>query len=766
MKAALPDETERRAMALFDELSERGDDDGFRRRLLTGESEAVLARVAALESSASSAGGMIPTELPDTTLRWRAPPSQVGAFRVTELVGEGGMGQVWKAVRSDGLYDQTVAIKVMHAFATGLGNQRFAAERRILARLEHPHIARLIDGGVLQDGAPFLVMEYVDGLALDVFAKDLPLHRKVELFLQVAEAVQFAHERLVVHADLKPTNILVDSAGRTRLLDFGIARLLEEVEESEPQALPMTRAYASPARLDGAPPMVADDVYALGLILQQLIGDVRDADLQAVARVASAADEGQRYGSVAALIADLWRWREQWPVTAQPSSYTYRASRFLARHRVGVAASAGAMVMLLATAILASISYVRAEQASADAKARFEDVRGTARYLLFDLSDRLERQPQSLALRADVARVSQSYLDRLATTRGASAEVKAESAEGLRRLAERQAKPGRANLGQTRLAQRNLEKAYLLSQAVPEPEGRRLAARIRLDQARLATMVDIDMETGERFVADARRLIFTPQAPLSDLEGDYYREVSTLRQWQGRYREAIAAARSGLAAPAPADPRAGIVRQASLSDLLAEALYYSGEIGAAEAPYRRRVQLLEQAKERWPADPEIVRQLPRSRWALATTLLELNRPAEALPMLDRGLEEARAVALFDTADADAARALQITLAARAQALAGVGRISEAVDILQANADHRRRLWEDDPGETMRLRDYAVGISMLAEVEHQAGRTAEACRHYLEFEQVFTELRTSGRATALDDESILKTNRDQRAKRCR
>lgn len=758
-------EVERRALALFERLSDRPGDNRYRKRLLAREDTAVLTRIADLERSSARASKAMPTEMPEPEVAPAAAPGQVGAFRLTELIGEGGMGQVWKGARGDGLFDQVVAVKLLHAHLTRLAGSRFVAERRILARLEHPNIARLIDGGVLEDGRPFLVMEYVHGREIDVHAADLGLGAKVALFVQAAEAVQFAHERLIVHADLKPSNILVDEAGRVRLLDFGIARLLGEEEGGEARVEPITRAFASPARLAGSAPVVADDVYALGVMLKGLIGEARDTDLQAVAAKAQAPDAARRYGSVAALIADLGRWREQLTVSAREGGWRYEARKFLQRHRFGVAATALAILALATTSVVATVSYVRAEKARAEARARFDDVRGTARYLLFDLSDRLERQPHSLALRADVARVSQSYLDRLAGSENAPLAVRIESAEGLLRLAARQAKPGRPNLGQTQQAIRNLDRAYVMGRAIPGVAGARLAAQARLDQTNIMTMVENDMTAGERLLGDARGLVFDKAAPLHDLEGRYYRELSTLRQWQGRYPEGVDAARRGLEAPPLAEPREAVLLEVALHDLLAEGLYYGGRVAEAEAPYRRCIDLLEDARRRWSADPSIARRLPRARWALGTTLLELKRPAEALPMLHQAAAEAQAIAAFDTDDADAARAVQIHLNAEAQALAALGRHAAAIAILSDGVEVRRRIWRQSPDEAMRLRDYGVALSMLADVEFAAGHAKAACDRYGEVEAAFAELRRVGRATALDDDSTLKMARTNRVKRC-
>ena len=219
---ALPEtpDVERRALALFEALSERP---RSRARLIKKEGAAVRARLAALEAGAEDAALSLPTHAPggfDLDA-----PDRVGAFKIVRRLASGGMGSVWLGSRDDGLYEQNVAVKFAHGELGADAAERFSEERRFLARLEIPAIARLIDGGVAE-GRPYLVMEYVDGEPLDAFCEGHPLRERLNLFRDAAEAVQYAHSQLVVHADLKASNILVDRAGRVRLLDFGIAKLL------------------------------------------------------------------------------------------------------------------------------------------------------------------------------------------------------------------------------------------------------------------------------------------------------------------------------------------------------------------------------------------------------------------------------------------------------------------------------------------------------------------------------------------------------------
>ncbi len=209
----------------------------------------------------------------------RLAGKRLGSWRLVELIGRGGMGAVYLAQRDDDQFRMKAALKILPLGVSSPSQRgRFLSERQILARLNHPNIARILDGGVMEDGTPFYVMEHVEGLPIDEYCDThrLPLEARIRLFEAVCEAVQHAHRNLVVHQDLKPGNILVTREGRVKLLDFGIARMLE-VEEGEKEDLPgptgqaMTLTYASPEQVRGEPVSTVSDVYSLGLILYELL---------------------------------------------------------------------------------------------------------------------------------------------------------------------------------------------------------------------------------------------------------------------------------------------------------------------------------------------------------------------------------------------------------------------------------------------------------------------------------------------------------------
>ncbi len=339
---------------------------------------------------------------PDETLEAGA---RIGAYRLERLIGEGGMGAVYAAERADGQFEQRVAIKVVHPSQIRAGAliQRFLRERQILARLEHPHIARLYDGGVTEGGRPYLVMEYVDGVPITEYcdARRLSVRERLRLFGDVGRAVQYAHGQLVIHRDLKPSNILVAADGEVKLLDFGIAKLLEEDVEATATRTGgrlLTPAYAAPEQIRGGDVSTATDVYQLGVLLYELLTGRRphatedrtpfeieravceeepgrpsrsltdgaaaarrtepdalaralSGDLDTVILKALDKEPARRYAGAGELVDDTDRFLAGLPVTARPATATYRARKFAARHRVGVALSSLFVLVLAGYAV-------------------------------------------------------------------------------------------------------------------------------------------------------------------------------------------------------------------------------------------------------------------------------------------------------------------------------------------------------------------------------------------------------------------------------
>ncbi|BDC49862.1 hypothetical protein F183_A21780 [Bryobacterales bacterium F-183] len=390
------------------------------------------------------------------------PGDRLGPYQLIRPLGQGGMGSVFLAARADGAFEKEVAIKLVRAgFDSPAARERFRTERQILAALDHPNIARLLDGGEGSRGEPYVVMEYIEGVPLDVYCKQntLGVAERVDLFRRICSAVSYAHRRLVVHRDIKPANILIGADGVPKLVDFGIAKLLDTADP----AASLTRAgeramtldYASPEQILGQPITTASDIYSLGVVLYELLtgkppyrlhgarpseverticvddpvrpstsvaragAEVPDAnrlarrlrgDLDNIILKAMRKEPDRRYASVDELAEDLRRHREGYPVLAQPDTWQYRAGKFLSRNRaaVGIGVAVAASLAFAFVAVIRERNTAQAERAKAEQVSKFlvesfrvvdpSESRGrtlTAREVLQQGAERVDRELQS-----------------------------------------------------------------------------------------------------------------------------------------------------------------------------------------------------------------------------------------------------------------------------------------------------------------------------------------------------------------------------------
>jgi non-specific serine/threonine protein kinase/serine/threonine-protein kinase len=475
--------------------------------------------------------GLLEAEDPGNFLEPDPPPERIGVYRVVHELGRGGMGAVYLGERADGQFEQQVAIKIVKR---GMDSRavvnRFVAERQILARLQHPNIARLFDGGITPDGRPYFVMEYLEGAEpITSYCRrlELSVDLRIALFLSVCDAVEYAHRHLVLHRDLKPGNILVDAGGSLKLLDFGIAKLLEEDGEAQPTELgsrAMTLQYASPEQMRGEALTTASDVYALGLLLYELLAgrppyrvphhgpaeqvrvicetqpkrpsEVAAApfarklrgDLDNVVLKALEKDAARRYPSAASLAEDLRRFQANQTVMARPASVVYRARKYASRNWKALAVAAVFGTALIAAVTSALIQGRRAES-------NFQDVRRLANSFLFEFHDSIAKLPGSTPARELVERRAAEYLDILSRQASHDTAVKRELAESYIRLGSVQGNSLDANLGKTKEATASMEKAVALLTEVyrarpKDPEVRAELARAKLGLCRVVAETD------------------------------------------------------------------------------------------------------------------------------------------------------------------------------------------------------------------------------------------------------------------------------------
>lgn len=454
---------------------------------------------------------------------WRG--RRIGPFIVEDLLGSGGSSSVYRARRADD-FEQVVALKLLrgHDHAS---LRRFERERGILASLNHPHIARLFDAGSTADGTPYLVLEFVEGRTWDRWlAEEKPgLRRRIEQFLLVCDAVEHAHRRLLVHRDIKPANVLVDANDVPRLLDFGIATLLDAGDSTVTRegGTALTPAYAAPEQLRGEPVTTATDVYALGLVLYETLtgrhpfrrhGDsehellraitTRDAprpsqhaggpgalraadlrgDLDNVVLTAIEREPARRYGSVRELAADLRAWLAGRPVSARPQTFAYLLRKFIVRHRAAVAIAVTAAAALLAASAIALGQARIALKERERAQQRFDEVRRFANNLLFDYHEGIQKLAGSLPMQERLVRDGIDYLERLRADAGDDADLWREIAAGYLKVGDLQGNPYGANLGDFTGAAQSYTRAEA---ALAQAEAHGETAATRLWRARLLT---------------------------------------------------------------------------------------------------------------------------------------------------------------------------------------------------------------------------------------------------------------------------------------
>jgi eukaryotic-like serine/threonine-protein kinase len=443
----------------------------------------------------------------------------IGHYRIEREIGSGGMGSVYLAERVDD-FTQKVAIKLMRpGMDSRMVVSRFRHERQILAGLDHPNIARLLDGGATEDGRPYFVMEYVQGEPIDVYClkRALPVRRVLELFRQVCAAVEYAHQGLVVHRDIKPGNILVPEDGVPKLLDFGIAKLLRqdaprETVVTQAGAGPMTPEYASPEQVRGVPITTATDIYSLGVVLYELLAKkppyklegrslleqdrtICETDPERPSTVAPPAlarnlrgdldlivlkalekEPSRRYASVGQFSEDLRRHLEGIPVMARPHTLMYRATKFARRNRAAVAA--GVLVLVSLAAGLATTTW----QANR-ANRRFNDVRRLARSFVFEFDDKIRDLAGATPARQLYVQRALEYLRSLSQEAGGDLSLKRELAEAYLKVGDVQGNQYVSNLGDTPGALASYREALRLAQDVVGRDPRDPAAALYLARA-------------------------------------------------------------------------------------------------------------------------------------------------------------------------------------------------------------------------------------------------------------------------------------------
>lgn len=651
----------------------------------------------------------------------------IGPYRVVRQLGHGGMGTVFLAIRDDEEFSQRVAIKLVRGGEALV--QRFRQERQILAALEHPNIARLIDGGTTAEGLPYLVMEYVEGTPIDEYAKPLSINAKLRLFLELCEAVEHAHRSLVIHRDIKPQNILVTPAGTAKLLDFGIAKLTSTTAQVESTSTRvMTPQYASPEQLRGAAITTASDVYSLGVLLFELLTGARPfdekrlpddepprraaavnralkGDLDNIVACALDVDPARRYPSVEKLADDIRRHLSGHPVAARRATFAYRSAKFVRRNALFVATGA-AIVIVTAIAFAATLHQKRI------AERRFDEVRSLARAVVFELHDAIAPLPGSTAARELLVRRALVYLDSLAAEGARNTPLRMELAGAYLKIGDVQGLPYRANLGDTAGATRSYRKALELSESIAadEPQNQEALALLADAHGRLG-LVEQRAQHWAEAIAEHEKA----RAIRQSLPADPRRNIALAATWT-----AIGDCRYIGHKTIPKSLMRGTAREAYESaltvlrdvprtrDVLVEigranqrlGGYFSGvkERDLARA-IRHHDAALDALGERVRLDPgdAVARRNFADQFVMKATAQNMARDGlGAIDSTDRALPMLHELAAADPKNAEAQRDIAFALSERGHALALLGRKVEAELAYREAIAIRERLVTADP----------------------------------------------------------------------
>jgi eukaryotic-like serine/threonine-protein kinase len=686
----------------------------------------------------------------------------VGAWRILDAVGSGGMGVVYRAERADAAFKRHAALKVVRP-GPDLPQimARFQLEREMLAALDHPNIARLMDGGTTPDGQPFFVMELVDGVPIDAYCDEhrLSIDERLDLFRKVCAGVQYAHENLVIHRDIKPDNILVTKDGVPKLLDFGVAKILSRdgAPPEDPAASAaswmMTPDYASPEQVGGRPSTTATDVYSLGVLLHVLLtgarpytltgttpaaiekqlleftlippseravsspeSDARAArrgttalklakrlqgDLDAIVLRALGRTPSSRYSSVEQLAEDVARHRAHHPVQARGRTPGYAARLFVRRHRAVIGAAAVLAVAVVGGLVAVLWQASIARDAGARAERRFNDVRALAGSLIFDVYDAIDDVPGTTPARQLIVKRAVEYLDSLAREASGDVGLQRELARAFIRVGDVQGNPTKSNVGDPTGAIVSYQRAIALAEAV-----------------RAANPDDVD---ALRTLASAHR----QRGDVLALTGDKEKALADTEESERLFAQ-IAARGDAL----PDDRIAVGVAAIKLGDLLGNPNFENlGRGSSANLAYSKALETFRQLDRATPNDVNLRRYLGVTLERIGTMHEDAKQWTDAATSYQESFEIRRALAASETTHRD----IQRDLGVAHEKLAGVQRAQSGA--AAAVAEYRQaltvyeRLAGADPTDANAARTVAIGRENLADVLRESGSVTEALDLY-------------------------------------
>jgi len=713
---------------------------------------------------------------------------RLGPYELLEEIGQGGMGSVYRAVRADGVFEKQVAVKLIRStLSTEFFVSRFQNERQILAGLEHPNIARLIDGGVTEEGLPYLVLEFVGGDPIDQYCDrhDLSITDRLKLFRTVCSAVQYAHQNLVVHRDLKPGNILVTEGGIPKLLDFGIAKIVDSAEEAaKDRTLTlmriMTPDFASPEQVRGDPITTASDVYSLGVILYLLLSGRRpyrvsstapheiikaicdtdpekpstavtrlrgpeeadsrgrvarpeesaiarkrirralSGDLDNIVLKALRKEPARRYATVEQFSEDLHRHLEHLPVIARKDTSGYRASKFILRHKAGVAAAL-VVALTLVSALMITVRESRLAQR------RFNDVRSLANSLIFDVHDSIKDLPGSTPARKLIVDRALQYLNALAQESGNDLALQRELATAYERVGLVQGHYLQNSLGDTRSSLASYQKALAIRKQVDAKssdwndrlalaEAHRLVANQQWALGayagaiqNIAAAVEISEPLNSahpRNLKILKELAFDYEIAGQNLGSGYADGGGDSAKAADSYRKAVATDETMLAI-APDDLDIQHSYATDLNHLGVVLTYDEKDLNRALACFKEELEIDQKLRER-SADTRYARGVATAYSHVGQAYDRLGDPEESLENFAQGLELSKQLVHADPQNTLFQQGLAIAYANTANQLSKMGQYDQGQDYIQKSDQIMRAVVAAAP-ENMQQRGILAAI---------------------------------------------------------
>ncbi len=716
-------------------------------------------------------------------------PERIGAYRITGLIGRGGMGAVYRGERMTGDFAHVAAIKIIKAgLLSDALVERFQRERQTLAQLSHPNIARLYDGGETETGAPFIVMEWIDGLPIYQWAAEhkLSLDARLALFGDVCRAVAFAHRNLIVHRDLTPSNILVTHDGVVKLIDFGIAKPADTAGEGGTTTaatanLSLTPGYAAPERLTSTEVTTAADIYSLGRLLEKLI-ESPHTELAAIVARASAEKPADRYPTADALCADIEAFRKGYPVSAMMRSGGggggYIFGKFVARHRWAVLAASVGAVAIVAAFGLVLIANHQAQIARKDAEKRFEETRAIANIMLFDVYDEVSQVEGTTKARELLAKTGVDYLERLATDTSAPVKVRIEAGQGLNRLAQVTGGGQESSLGRYQDANALLARSEAILKTIYEenrgdPDAVNAYAELLIEQSgtnlynnnnpvlarQQAIQVQVllkDRAAGNAELARTYILAIQAEGDAYGWDDDYDRMREVMLRADAFYKSLKPALQSDLTVLS--------ARSSSLR-ILGEAWHKSKHPAEARAVLAENVAVNRERLERDGQNPKVRRALIISLWYSAVVHRSNMRDAEAQAAISEAYQMARAWSRRDPGDNGALQLVAITGEVYAQVLTDRKLYGESETVSDAVMAAHKVMVEragDAPGA---LRSMTTALATRGGNFYNAGQYAKACQAWTQTRDNWALLDKRGQLTQTDRQNGYAEIKDFLARAC-